>query len=633
MSRASRKLTPRRAVAAVLGCALFTAVGALNGASAFASRSAPPRSEQASTASQAAVSRTGVSQAKGGGVVTYAEQPGTTLNWIFPLIPDNYALTNISQFEDIMWRPLYWLGTDTGEALWNSSLSLANPPVFSDGGKVVTITLKHYEWSNGKPVTARDVEFWIDLMKAAIKISPGNWGGYVKGYFPDNVLAVKTPNPSTVVLDLNKGYSSQWYWYNELSQITPIPQAAWDKTSANGPVGNDDLTPKGAAAVYNFLIGQSKDLSTYTTNPLWKVVDGPWKLTGFTTTSRLTFVPNPNYSGPEKPKVSEFVEEPFTSDTAEFDALEAGDVTYGYVPPTDVSAIGALKAKGYDVEPWKVWAVNYTVLNFHNPKVGPLFNQLYIRQAMQSLVDQPLYVKSALEGYGDPTYGVIPDDIPSSYLSGSESNPYPYDPSKAVQLLRSHGWKIKANGTDVCNKPGTGKDDCGAGIAKGAPLSFKLAYASGFQYLNVEMQTWKTALSEAGIQLALSQAPVDTVLGNAIPCAPSASDCNWQMLNWEFGYVLVPNYDPTGEQQYETGAASNFGSFSDPALDALIQKTNLPGGQAYMSAYAKLAAKELPDIFFPEADYQISAVKSNLKGTLPQNPEEDFTPENWYFSK
>ncbi|MGA3214946.1 MAG: ABC transporter substrate-binding protein [Acidimicrobiales bacterium] len=583
----------------------------------------------AANASQKSTSR--VHASSKGGVVTYAEQPGTTLNWIFPLIPDSYALTNISQFEDIMWRPLYWLGTNTGEALWNSSLSLAYPPVFSDGNKVVTMKLKNYEWSNGKPVTSRDVEFWILLMKAAIKINPGYWGGYVKGYFPDNVVSVKTPNPSTVVLTLNKGYSSIWYWYNELSQITPIPQAAWDKTSANGPVGNYDLTPTGATAVYNFLAGQSKDLSTYTTNPLWKVVDGPWNLTGFTTTSRLTFVPNPRYSGPVKPTISEFIEEPFTSDTAEFDALEAGDVDYGYVPYTDVPAIGAIKARGYNIAPWQVWAVNYTTINFSNPKVGKIFGQLYIRQAMQSLVDQPTYIKAALDGYGTPTYGVIPDDIPSSYITPQQAkdNPYPYDPAKAVQLLRSHGWKIVPNGTDTCIRPGTGASDCGAGIAAGTPISFKLLYASGFQYLNVEMETYKTAMDQAGMQLSLSEAPVDDVLGSATVCTPSQSDCGWQMLNWEFGYVLVPNYDPTGEQQYKAGAASNFGSFNDPALNSIIEKTNLPGGQVYMAAYAKLAAQELPDIFFPEAPYQISAIKSTLTGVLPQNPEEDFTPENW----
>ncbi len=616
MSDQAIKWRLRRVVGTALGCSMLAAT-TVSSIGATPANASLPRASSSVT---------------NGGVATFAEQPGTTLNWILPLIPDNYALTNISQFEDIMWRPLYWLGTNTGAALWNSSLSLAYPPVFSDGDKVVTMKLKPYEWSNGKPVTSRDVEFWILLMKAAIKINPGYWGGYVKGYFPDNVVSVKTPNPSTVVLTLNKGYSSYWYWYNELSQITPIPQAAWDKTSATSPIGNYDLTPSGATAVYNYLSGQSKDLSTYTTNPLWKVVDGPWELTVFTTTSRLTFEPNPRYSGPVKPTLSKFIEEPFTSDAAEFDALEAGDLTYGYVPPTDVGAIGSLKSRGYNIEPWKVWAVNYTVINFDNPTVGKLFQQLYIRQAMQSLVDQPVYIKSALGGYGTPTYGVIPTDVPSSYISGNVTNPYPYDPAKAAQLLKEHGWKVVASGTDTCERAGTGPSDCGAGIAAGTPLSFKLMYASGFQYLNVEMQTFKTAMDEVGMQLSLSESPVNDVLGSAIPCAPSASDCNWQMLNWEFGYVLIPNYEPTGEQQYETGAASNFGSFDDPALNTVIRETNLPGGQTYMGDYAKLAAESLPDIFFPEADYQISAIKSNLKGALPQNPEEDFTPENWRFS-
>lgn len=620
----------RRIVTASLACAgavALTAVTLPYGVANAASLSARH---------DAVASKTVLMASKSSGkVATFAEQPGTTLNYIFPLIPGNYDLTNISQFEDLMWRPLYWIGTNTGAMEWNSSLSLAYPPVFSDGNKVITIKLKHYEWSNGKPVTSRDVEFWILLVKAAVKISPLNWGGYVKGYFPDNVVSVKTPNASTVVLTLNKGYDNTWYWYNQLSQITPMPQAAWDKTSASGPVGNYDLTLSGAKAVYNYLVGQSKDLSTYATNPLWKVVDGPWELTGFTTTSRLTFVPNPDYAGPVKPKLSKFIEEPFTSDEAEFAALEAGDLTYGYVPPTDVAAISSLKSRGYDIAPWKVWDVNYTAINFNNPTVGKVFKQLYIRQAMQSLVDQPLYIKSALKGYGTPTYGVIPNEVPSDFLSGpaETKNPYPYDPSKAVALLRQHGWKIVKNGADVCQRAGSGPGDCGAGIVAGTPLKFKLLYASGFEYLDAEMQAWKTEMDQAGMQLSLSESPAGTVLGSAAVCTPNQSDCSWEMLNWESGYILIPNYDPTGEQQYETGAASNFGSFSDPALDAIIQKTNLPGGESYMSTYAKMATEELPDIFFPEADYQISAISSSLKGALPQNPEEDFSPENWYFSK
>ena len=38
---------------------------------------------------------------------------------------------------------------------------MANPPVFQ--GAKVTITLKHYMWSNGSPVTAQDVMFWLNM--------------------------------------------------------------------------------------------------------------------------------------------------------------------------------------------------------------------------------------------------------------------------------------------------------------------------------------------------------------------------------------------------------------------------------------------------------------------------------------
>ena len=70
-----------------------------------------------------------------------------------------------------MYRPLYWFGRGSQPVL-NRSLSLANPPVFN--GQKVTITLKHYLWSNGTPVTAQNVVFWLNMMLAV----PQDYGGY-----------------------------------------------------------------------------------------------------------------------------------------------------------------------------------------------------------------------------------------------------------------------------------------------------------------------------------------------------------------------------------------------------------------------------------------------------------------------
>ena len=40
------------------------------------------------------------------------------------------------------------------------------------------------------------------------------------------------------------------------------------------------------AKIFNFLTAQAKSLSTYATNPLWQVVDGPYKLTAYNPTTR-----------------------------------------------------------------------------------------------------------------------------------------------------------------------------------------------------------------------------------------------------------------------------------------------------------------------------------------------------------
>jgi hypothetical protein len=62
-----------------------------------------------------------------------------------------------------------------------------------------------------------------------------------------------------------------------------------DKTSASGKVGSYDTTTAGAKAVFAFLTAQSKDVSSYGSNPLWKVVDGPWKLVSYQTTGYAKF--------------------------------------------------------------------------------------------------------------------------------------------------------------------------------------------------------------------------------------------------------------------------------------------------------------------------------------------------------
>ena len=194
-----------------------------------------------------------------------------------------YSNENVNQFQTLLYRPLYWYG-DHDRPQVDYAQSLGDAPVYSDGDRDVTITLKPANWSDGEPVSARDIVFWINLLKA----NRADWASYVPGGFPDNVTATRILGPRTVRLTLNRGYNPTWFTNNELSQITPLP-LAWDRTSltrARHPLGaaltgirpgastGPDTTPNGARAVYRYLNAQAKDVSGYAASAIWSIVDG-----------------------------------------------------------------------------------------------------------------------------------------------------------------------------------------------------------------------------------------------------------------------------------------------------------------------------------------------------------------------
>jgi peptide/nickel transport system substrate-binding protein len=561
------------------------------------------------------------------GNVTFALPPATVPNYIFPVFSGAQdSIVNVYQMQQIMFRTLYYFGIGVSPAI-NLPLSLAAAPTFSNGGRTATIKLKKYQWSDGQPVTSRDVVFFINLLRA----QGVNWANYGPGGFPGNVTTVSAPNASTLVLTFNKVYSSTWILYNELSQITPLPQHAWDKESAQGAIGNYDQTPAGAKAVLAYLTKQAESLQTYATNPLWQIVDGPFKLKTYQPTGYSVYVPNARYSGPIKPKITSLTEVPFTTDAAEFNALRSGSLDYGYIPPQDATQVALLKAQGYGVSPWVGWSVNYFPINYNNPTVGPIFKQLYIRQALQEMVNQPVDITKALYGYGYPTYGPVPSEPKNLFVSSQEStNPYPFSPSNSAKLLKSHGWNVKPGSLSTCVNPGTAANQCGQGIAKGAKLAFNLQYVSGLTYTAVEMQQWKSSLSQDGIQLSLTTAPFNTIITNASPCKVGPS-CTWQMENWGGGWTYGPNFEPTGEVLFQSGGGFNEGNYSDPVNDANVVATHTVSGLSTFFKYEDYLAKQLPVIWQPNPDYQISAIRNGLKG-VTQSPEENFTPENWTFT-
>jgi peptide/nickel transport system substrate-binding protein len=367
------------------------------------------------------------------------------------------------------------------------------------------------------------------------------------------------------------------------------------------------------------------------------VVDGPWKLSQFQSDGYYSYVPNKNYSGPDKPVLSKVIWTPFTDDTAEMNTLRSGTtLDLASVPLNDIRQIPALKAEGYSVAQVPNPGVAEILPNLYNPQVGAMLRQLYIRQAMEYLINRPQIVQKAFAGYADPGNGPVPVIYGQQWASPLEKagGPYPFSPSAATALLKAHGWKVVPNGTDTCQRPGTGPADCGAGIPAGQPLQFQLLYASGTASYDQQNAAIQSTEAQAGVKITLKSEPFNTLVATTGTCnaqSHPAATCNdWQIQ--QYGYNTY-GMDPNGAGYFNTNGLNNYGGYSSPEMDSLIAATEYGSSPAAFYAYEDYAAKQLPLLWLPNASY-VFVYKSNLAGVTPLNPfSGTVNPEVWYYTK
>jgi peptide/nickel transport system substrate-binding protein len=572
------------------------------------------------------------------GTITWAMAPEATPNWIFPVIPSAYySAYNAFTFINEMWRPVYWTVNGVVPEV-EQNMSIANEPKYSNGTKTVTITMKsNYKWSNGKPLTANDLLFAIDLIKAAVKVSLADWAGYTPGHFPDNLVSTSEPNSTTLVLNLKAPVNPTWFTEDILSSVNPMPSADWAKTSASGSV----VPPSGwnaatMTSIFKYLTAQSKSVSTYATNPLWQIVDGPYKLSHYnTTTGAFTMVPNKTYGGPHVTPMSNFQGVPFTSDDAMFNAIKSKSIDVGNVPAANIPQLPQVVRLGYNYFGMPDFGMNFLNYNFKDKTnhFDSIVSQLYFRQVMAHLEDQQGWIQGFMHGAGAPAYGPIPAYPKSPYLpANAATNPYPFSISTATNLLKSHGWTINAGGTDVCQNAGSGPNQCGAGIPAGTQLKFNLIYNSGSNLITSEMTDLVSKAKQAGINITLQSSNFNYMISNYLdPYALQKVD-QWAMQ--DFGGETNSTY-PTTFSLFNTGGSNQIGDYSNPQADKLINDSITSSDPAAVKAEAAFLTNDQPSMFEPNTDYTW-AWKTTLSSVKPEAWESltqyHANPEYWYFN-
>jgi peptide/nickel transport system substrate-binding protein len=559
----------------------------------------------AGTLTAASAAPTAASTAKTGGTVVVALAPDSPPNWFVPIV-SAAAYTEINaQIEFLMYRPLIYLNS---KSQVDYSRSLASKIAVSNNGTTYTITLGHkYKWSNGTPVTAQDVVFTWDIIKDATSPhAPWTYGASGSGGVPTDWKSVVAKGKNTVVVTLTKPVNPDWFIHNGLSQLSPIPESVWNRYPTN------------PQKELSFI----ESVANSPTNPVYDVVDGPFKFQSWQADNYWSLVPNPHYGG-HKASISKLTFEYETSSAEEFTALKEGDVSVGYLPPSMYADRGALTQDRLTSS--YLFGMNYMVPNF-SPKapngIGTVFSNLYVRQAMQMGINQQGIIKTLYHGSGIATDGPIPSKPPTIYIdSALNKAPYPFNPTAGKKLLEKHGWH-EVNG--VMTKGGK-------------KLSFTILYASGSITETSMLELIKSDWAREGIQVSLEALPINEVLAE-----DSQSDANkWQMIYWGAGWTYQLDYYPTGGNLFKTGAGENGGGYNSPTLDTLINDPYAPGTaaqiQSRMDAYQEFMAKNLPVLWMPwfpmgyarVIGYSVTA--DNVHGPVSTfNPVTDFLYANYW---
>jgi len=554
------------------------------------------------------------------GTLSIGQITGQTPTYIMPLAPGADTSTATITLLSNLFIPLY-AGPTGAEPKVDEALSAAEAPVYSNGDKTVSITIKPgLKWANGAPVDANDVAFFYYIAKAAIAESPANWGQYGgPKVWPENVTSVSVPSKYTVVFNLASAVNPGFFLNNNVADtnnVYPMPSTAWNIASAGGPHLNFTI-PANATKIYNYLNKEGSDVAGFASNPLWKDVDGPYSLTSFSpTNSSYTLTPNPNYS--LSPKGLDTVNfETFTGFTAMLDALKGGslDVAPG-MDPSSLPEVPTLKTEGITVYGGPGWGWFGGIINFKDTTddFDKVISQLYVRQAIDHLINEPEIITGAYHGAAVPSYGPIPSAPTSPYTTSSATNAvYPYDPATAVSLLKSHGWKVVPNGTTTCTSPGTAANECGAGIPAGTPITFvwaNLPEATSTTGVLESDALASEAKSAAGINIQLSTKTFNFLTADYNDQNPAATKYtnDWGVNNYG---GLYEDYYPTQlGALVPYNAGFNLGDYNSSEADTLV---NLSVGSANPTAVENEAtyfAQNLAVFYMPNPDYLVGVGKT-----------------------
>ena len=264
-----------------------------------------------------------------------------------------------------------------------------------EDGRLLRFTLKRgIRWTDGKPLTARDVEFTYRLM-----IDPKTPTAYAEDF-----LAVKE-------FKLTGEYSF------EVRYDKPFARALVTWASS--------ILPR------HLLEGQDLLKTPLSRKP---VGAGPYMLKSWTTGDRLVLVANPDYFE-GRAYIDEVVMRVIPDQSTQFMELKSGNLDEINLSPQQYLYQTDGQDWAANFRKFKYVASAYTYLGY-NLK-SRLFSDVRVRRAINHALNKDEIVRGVLSGLGQAANGPYKPGT-SAYNAAIPANEY--DPAKAKRLLAEAGW-------------------------------------------------------------------------------------------------------------------------------------------------------------------------------------------------
>jgi peptide/nickel transport system substrate-binding protein len=387
-------------------------------------------------------------------------------------------------------------------------------------------------WHDGRPVRASDVRYSVGLLK-----DPA-FGSQAMPLI-SNIDSMSVKDSLTAVAWFKKRTPEQFY--DLVYQVVVMPEHILGNTPA-AQIKTADVARRG--------IGSGRfRLAAWQPGQRLEIIADTANYRGRPKLDRLVFAPSPDFNS----AAARF----FSGDADIFEQLRPEQIAQVLQDPRR-------RAVRY---PSLQYA--YLAFNLVDPKQTsqphPIFGDRAVRRALSMAVNREAMLRNVFDTVGTPLHGPFP---PSVSVADTTLPQIPYDTLKARALLDSAGWVVGPDGIRVRN---------------GRRLEFGLSSPSSSATRHQYVVLIQDAFRRVGANVKIDESDFA-----AYTAKQGSHGFDTEMA------VYVTDPSPSGFKQSWTTAGiakdgSNFPSYSNRAVDALLDSATAAFDPARTRAYARRA--------------------------------------------